>query len=136
MINITTVLLALLFHWVADFIFQSKCMAENKSSCVVALLTHTLIYSLVVTSLIALSFGILGGVSLVIKLSFKLSVFLTVTFVAHSVTDHLTSKPIREMIDSKKFGGGIPNFGVFTWIYLDQVLHYAQLLITWRLLFS
>ena len=37
--------LILFFHWICDFLFQSRWMAENKSKDIFALVAHALVYT-------------------------------------------------------------------------------------------
>jgi len=116
------VVLALLFlHWVADFLLQTDWQAKNKSKNNNALLRHTAIYSLVFT-IAATIYGIYT-----VNDFFGLS-FGFITFVCHTITDYITSR-INTYLYAK---GDVHNF--FVSVGFDQFLHFAQLLITFKLL--
>jgi len=118
----------ILVHFVADFICQDEKWANNKSKCLVALVKHTVIY---------MGVWILFGVWICFP-SFNpteiikwMVLFPGVTFIFHTVTDYFTSKVTSSLYMKKKFGDTVPNFGFFTMIGFDQVLHYAQLFLTY-----
>lgn len=119
-------------HWVADFICQTNWMASNKSKQWDALLEHVCVYSSVMVLLTCLILADPIGVL----------VFAMITFVAHFITDAITSR-----ITSKLFMGQFqilelyplnrvamkPAFSLhwfFVVIGFDQFLHYAQLFLT------
>lgn len=64
--------LALILHFVADFVFQSDEIAINKSKCNKTLALHCLIYSV-----FFLAFGPL---------------FTLLVFISHFITDYFTSR--------------------------------------------
>ena len=57
-----------------------------------------------------------------------------ITFILHFATDYITSRIVSKRFADKYYGSPIPNFGAFSIIGLDQVLHYAQLFLTYYLL--
>jgi hypothetical protein len=57
-----------------------------------------------------------------------------ITFVAHTVTDYFTSKAVSKKFAKNELGSSVPNFGAFSYIGFDQVLHYVQLILTWEFL--
>src|SRR3954468_4200259 len=111
MIFIWVVLWMLFSHWVADFVCQSDWMAVNKSRDIEALMLHASVYTFV-----------LGCLN--IHLSF---LFLVITFVAHFFTDGVTSRIASYLWEKEK------RHWFFVTIGFDQLLHYAQLLITYKL---
>lgn len=113
--------LLILVHFIADFICQDEKWANNKSTSIRALLSHTLTYSAV------FCFICLFIPQLVFQDSIKFGLFILSTFVFHSLTDFITSKIVKSKFDKKEYGSNIPNFGAFTVIGIDQVLHYGQL---------
>lgn len=116
------IILALLFiHWIADFIFQTDWQAKNKSSNNKALLKHTLTYSGII-----MVFAIIYGIYTVNDV-FGLE-FGFITFVCHTATDYITSR-INTHLYQK---GDIHNF--FVCVGFDQFLHFAQLILTYKLL--
>lgn len=114
-------------HFLADFVFQDEKWAVGKSKSIKMLLYHTITYSyiwlcacivLVSTSTIPIKFYL----------------FVPITFVFHTLTDYFTSKITSSLYAKGKFGSEIPNLGFFTMIGFDQVLHYAQLFLTYHLI--
>lgn len=117
----------IVIHFIADFIFQDEKWAVGKSKSIKMLLYHTLTYSYI--WFCASTVLILSG-----DLSPMLYWFAPITFVFHTLTDYFTSKITSSLYAQGKFGSEIPNLGFFTMIGLDQVLHYAQLFLTYYLL--
>jgi len=115
--------LIVLIHWVADFVFQDEKWATNKSNNVVALISHTITYSVI---WLIPSFLLLG-------IKFGLC-FVLITFIAHTITDYFTSKIVSNKFKQNKLGSSIPNLGAFSMIGLDQVMHYTQLFFTFYIL--
>lgn len=106
----TVPLLLLTLHFVADFVLQSDWMAKGKSSQMLPLLTHTLLYSLVF-------------------LPFYGWAFAGITFLLHTVQDYFTSR-----LTTKLWLAGERHW-FFTAIGVDQLLHYAGFVFTlWLLL--
>jgi len=122
MLSLTEIFAIIIIHWLADFVFQDEKWALGKSKNWNDLLFHTITYS-VLFSLLLIPF--LG------KLSF---VFFYITFIAHTITDYFTSRIVSKKFANKHYGSAIPNFGAFTIIGIDQVLHYIQLFTTYYLL--
>lgn len=120
------IFLILFTHWVADFVFQAEEWATNKNKSVKVLLKHTTVYSLIWFLPVAI-----GNLSLI-----GTTLFVLITFIAHTITDYFTSKIVSRMFAQKKFGTNIPNRGAFTVIGFDQFLHYAQLFVTYKLIFG
>lgn len=134
--GLLTAFYIILIHYIADFVLQTEDMATRKSKEFGQLLMHTMVYS---------STWIIGAAILYCKdcdaslvgkcvetgLVFK---FVGITFVAHTITDYLTSRWTSKLFASKTYYTGIPNFGAFSAIGLDQVLHYAQLFLTYYFL--
>jgi hypothetical protein len=133
-------LVIIIWHWVADFVFQTEWQATNKSKNIHALLAHTLTYSLLWFPICMWIF--FDGFPLPIITSLA---FVGTTFLLHTSTDFLTSRlntklviKIRgEQISSfekdKNFlkalgSGNWHNF--FVSVGFDQVLHYVQLFLT------
>lgn len=147
--SISLILLIISFHWIADFVLQTEWQATNKSKNIKALIAHTTTYSTfwLPVSLIFFDFSFLNSLA-----------FVGITFLFHTATDYLTSKlntrlvtEIRkEQIEAFQKGllecspqenflnsigkGKWHNF--FVSVGFDQVLHYAQLFLTYYLLKS
>lgn len=118
------VILSIIFiHWVADFVLQTDWQAKNKSKNNKALLSHTWTYSLVWYVI-----GVFYAMLTPDYVQWTLTLFVLITFVAHTLTDYFTSR-----LNSKLWAkGDVHNF--FVSVGFDQVLHYAQLFGTFYLL--
>lgn len=139
MINIWIVLAILLVHWIADTIFQDEKWAINKWNDLSSLLAHTITYTFVFAVVLDSIFIYLLYTTNELPLLtyiLKGSTFLLITFVCHTITDYYTSKINHKLYIDKKLGGSIPNFGFFTMVLFDQLLHYIQLLITYLIIFG
>ena len=137
MITLTEILLIIIIHWVADFIMQDEKWALGKSKNWRDLVMHTLLYSTIwwfpaLTFLLYFS----PDIKSIDELMFKSLLFVFITFVAHTITDYFTSRIVSKKFENKHYGSSIPNFGAFTIIGIDQVLHYVQLFTTYYLLKS
>lgn len=116
--------LIILVHWLADFVLQTDKMAKGKSKNWYDLLSHTSTYSVVWLLGIAFMWDVKHA-NAWISLSFK---FAIITFVAHTITDYFTSR-----LNAKLWAkGDVHNF--FISVGFDQVLHYAQLFLTFYIL--
>ena len=107
-------------------------MATRKSKDFGHLVMHTMVYSFTWLMGAAFLFSQDCDTSILGKCvdAEKVFAFVGVTFVAHTITDYLTSRLTSKLFASKTYYTGIPNFGAFSIIGLDQVLHYAQLFLT------
>lgn len=112
-----TFLLILVVHFLADFVLQTHWQASNKSTNLRALMYHVLTYSLT-------WFAIVSIFTNNIEAGFM---FFVVTFITHLTTDYITSKEVKRYFDNKDFHNG------FVVIGFDQVLHYVQLYLTFKL---
>jgi|GEM_PF-978891 len=148
MISLKVILAILIAHFIADFVLQTDKQARGKSKNWNDLLGHTFKYSIVI-----------GFLSCFILYPYKYGVlepclFMFITFVCHTITDFFTSRlnsrlyakveHYRAMKQEylhesdkwnyydKKQGLAAHNF--FVSIGFDQLLHYAQLFITYYLL--
>lgn len=114
----------ILIHWFADFVCQTHWEATNKSKNNFALLQHTIKYTSI--------WVVFGLVYCIVNTSFynpfSLTIFTLITFVSHTLTDYITSR-INTYLWNKK---DIHNF--FVSVGFDQVLHYVQLFLTFKLL--
>lgn len=131
--NLFEILSLLILHWIADFILQDEEWAVNKSHDMEALISHTLIYSWF--------FLIVGWILLFPPLHLPLSyigviLFVLATFITHTITDYFTSRVVSERFKNNHLGSDIPNFGAFTIIGADQILHYIQLFTTYYIIFK
>lgn len=124
MIDLKIVLAIILIHWLADFVFQTDKMAKGKSKNWNDLLSHTGTYSFIWFCFVP--FYVLLNLDTYVEWTGTL--FVLITFIAHTVTDYFTSR-----LNSKLWAkGDVHNF--FVSIGFDQVLHYTQLLLTYYIL--
>lgn len=112
---IPVVLFILFIHWLADFVLQTDHQATTKSKNLKALFTHTSIYSLCWFSLWPV-------------LKMNTLAFIGITFLAHTLTDFFTSRLNARFRHEKK------EREFFISIGFDQLLHYAQLILTFTYL--
>jgi Protein of unknown function (DUF3307) len=117
-------ILAILFiHWFADFVLQTDKQAKGKSKNWNDLLTHTAVYSgvwLLVCNTLILMYWLPNTFYL----------FAPITFVFHTATDYTTSR-----VNSKLWEAG-KTHNFFVSLGFDQLLHHAQLFITfWVLMY-
>ena len=88
MISITTVILLLTFHYISDFLLQSREMGENKSKSIKWLSLHVFVY----TTAMSFGFHILSGFCYSPESILKVVNFFLITFSTHWITDFITSK--------------------------------------------
>ena len=124
-------------HTVADFMFQTDDMAVNKSSSNSWLLKHTGTYTLVMFAFMCLlglsgaTMGVLGFGGLAMLTNPHLVIgFLFVNFVAHTITDYITSRITSYYWKQEK------RHEFFVTIGFDQFAHIAVLVLTWALIFG
>lgn len=110
----------IIIHWVADFVFQDEKWALGKSKNWKDLLNHTLMYSLIWFTIGIFIFSI--------QITF---IFYLITLILHTITDYFTSRIVSKKFAKNHLGSSIPNFGAFSIIGFDQVLHYVQLFTTY-----
>jgi hypothetical protein len=128
MLTLTEIFAIIITHWIADFVFQDEKWANGKSKNWSDLLFHTITYSIIIW---ALGMNLFLPNPKIAVLSFQLA---SITFIFHTITDYFTSRIVSRKFENKHYGSAIPNFGAFTIIGIDQVLHYIQLFTTYYLL--
>lgn len=104
----------LVAHFVGDFLLQSDRMAVDKSRSWSALSDHCVVYSLIVGTYLGTLYG---GI-----------IWYLAVFAPHFVTDAITSRINARLWQANR------RHAFFCMIGLDQLLHYAQLILTVRLL--
>ena len=131
--SLKIILSIVLIHWFADFVMQRPRDAANKSKSFEHLFSHVWAYSCLMTVFILLTNFIskTGSINLIDYL-----LFYIITFICHFATDYYSSRWMKKMYNQKNFGVFIPRgFDFFVTLGFDQVLHYFQLFITYKLLF-
>lgn len=116
----SSILLILLIHFLADFGLQTNDQATKKSSSNKFLAYHVAVYSAV---WFFASYGMLGSLKWALAVA-------SITFGSHFITDWATSrigKPFWEKGDTHNG---------FVVVGFDQILHYAQLFLTFEWVFS
>lgn len=116
--TVYVILVLALTHFVADFVLQSEWMAMNKSHNWVALTAHVSTYT---TATIVLLLIYILELKPIQCLAFGL-----ITFVAHFVTDALTSRATSYLWRVKE------NRAFFNVIGFDQLLHTIQLVLAYQ----
>lgn len=117
--NLTILLLILFIHWVADFVCQSHEMSIKKSKSNWWLSYHVSVYTLVTFLSYLLLFGHVNMIQVA-----------GITFITHWITDYFTSRWTSKLYAK----GDIHNF--FVVVGLDQFIHYATLLLTYKYLIN
>lgn len=114
-ISLITVIYLLFAHWIGDFVCQPHYMSINKSKSNLVLLSHTGIYTVVMFlfTVFLLELGVK-----------ELLIFAGITFIAHTITDYLTSRLNAKLWKKNKI------HWFFVSVGLDQFLHFNQLLLT------
>lgn len=126
--NLIEIFTIIVIHWLADFVLQTDSQAKGKSKNWSDLLSHTMNYTTV--------WGFVGTTLIVINLfypffeykSWSLTLFVLITFIAHTITDYFTSR-----LNSKLWTEGKTHL-FFVSIGFDQILHYVQLFLTYWIL--
>ncbi len=106
-----------LLHTIADFVFQTRWMAENKSKNMAALFYHIMEYT----------FVIFLGITIIMGIKFGL-IYSIINGIIHLITDFITSKISSYAYKSNK------NKLFWTMIGFDQLIHISSLLITLAIL--
>jgi len=107
----------LLLHFVGDFLFQIRWMANNKSHNQFALLCHVITYGIVLTT----------GLYFVTPQAVPLSVFImfiAFNLIAHYVTDAITSKITSYLFEKKQI------YLFFVTVGFDQLIHACTLILS------
>lgn len=143
--NILTIIIIIILHWIADFVLQTDKMAKGKSKNWSDLLGHTFLYSCVWFA--ATIFG-----ALILRYSVNvIYYFFLITFILHTITDYFTSRLNSKLYAKveyyralkgtdinnieyydKQEGLAVHNF--FMAIGFDQLLHYIQLFLTYYII--
>lgn len=116
--TIELILIILLVHWLADFVIQTDYQATNKYKSVEQLTYHVLSYTgvWIIPSIIMLNSAL------------DIIFFLCITFVTHFLVDYVSSKLSHKYFNTTNY------HNAFVVIGFDQLLHYAQIILTILLL--
>lgn len=120
MISVQVVIFLLLIHFLADFGLQTNDQAVYKSTSNYYLATHVGVYSL--CWLIAM-YVLTGSMSFAVE-------FAGYTFLAHFATDYATSRISKVYFGKNDYHNG------FVVVGFDQLLHYIQLIGTYKLMIA
>lgn len=130
--NLYEIFAILIIHWIADFVLQTDQQAKGKSNNLKDLLSHTVTYSFVwyfVLFVISILGNHFKGPSIEeLGWSSYILLFPLITFICHTITDYFTSKLNSKLWKEQK----VHLF--FVSIGFDQILHYIQLFLTYKLL--
>lgn len=129
MVSLYVIIVLLVAHYVSDFVMQNDYMARNKSSKNIPLFVHGLTYtcSMLIITLIAFY----GKYDLYLVAS-----FVIINGILHTAVDFITSRISSAANTAGRIGGQIPNFGFFSIIGLDQLIHYIMLFCIWVKIFN
>lgn len=128
MMKLWVVIICIITHFIADFVFQTDWEAKNKSVNNKALLSHTRKYALLWFPPAFLIFYF-NGFNLIGAFVFA-AFFCLITFVCHTITDYFTSKLNTRLWNE----GRVHEF--FVSIGADQVYHYLQIFLTFYYLLT
>lgn len=113
----STLLLILVVHFLADFSLQTNDQAVKKSESLEYLCYHTGAYSLI---------WLLAS-NIILNNWLYATYFAVITFVAHTLTDYITSRIGKPFWKKQDLHHG------FVVVGFDQMLHYLQLYYTFKL---
>ena len=114
--DIITLLIGMFtLHFIGDFVFQTRKMADNKSKSIYYLTSHVLWYCIAFMP----TFLLIGGNVAYVE-------FMVVLFTTHWITDFITSKITTYFWKKKQ----IKSF--FTTIGFDQLIHIITLLLMFK----
>lgn len=119
------VLVLLGWHWFADFVLQTHEQAVNKSKSFSYLLDHTVTYSVSWWAPMTIIFWWHSNFIFGIWLGM---LFMIITFLLHTLTDYFTSKLNARLWKEER------THDFFVAVGFDQVLHYIQLFVTYKIL--
>lgn len=131
------IIIILVAHYIADFIFQSDWMAMGKSKETLPLLAHVLMYAFVV---FVIMYGMFHTATTIAPMN--LYWFALINGVLHYATDYIMSRIVsykfkhsKPRNEGDKLSKGL-NFNAFAFIGLDQLIHYICLFSTYFYLFK
>lgn len=119
-INIWVLMVILIVHWFGDFVLQTDEQAKGKSNSWKFLLFHTVVYST--------CFWIASIVYIAVTGNYNMGWLAPITFIFHTFTDYYTSRVNAQLYSEGK------THQFFVSVGFDQLLHFAQLIITYQIL--
>jgi hypothetical protein len=131
--ELNIIILLLVCHWIGDFVFQTTEMAINKNHSLGHLFYHVSLYSFIMFLGVLIYSIITAGVTEMGTI--KIFYFWLITFITHGIVDYFSSKKTHKLHEKNKYYTSIPNFGFFSIIGLDQVVHLIILFGTYVILF-
>lgn len=129
MISLYVIIVLLVAHYVSDFVMQNDYMARNKSNKNLPLFLHGLTYTCSMLIITCIAFYSKYDLSLVVQ-------FVLINGILHTAVDFFTSRVASSANKAGKLGGQIPNFGFFSIIGIDQLIHYTMLFFIWSKIFN
>lgn len=120
------IMILLFFHWVADFLFQTECQANNKSKSWKALLYHTSVYTLTMWIFTVMC---VTNTLFTTKYRYSILIFVAALFVSHTIIDYVSSRVTSKLYKDENFRR------FFDVIGFDQYLHYLCIFLSYSLLF-
>ena len=120
-LSLLTIFLVLFAHWISDFWFQTKNMAEKKSTNIYWLLTHCVVYGAGLFSILYL-FNILSFID--VNSYFEIMIFAILNTILHFFVDFGTSRLTTKLYKRERFRM------FFNVIGGDQLIHTMTLLIS------
>lgn len=129
-INIWIVMAILLAHYLGDFVMQSHWMASNKSRSTMALLSHVVVYTLVVCVVLMFATSLCEDYLREPDVMYAFGNFAILTFASHLVVDYATA-PVNSALYKSE-----AHHEFFVVVGADQVVHLGQLLLTYQFFVS
>ncbi len=122
------IIIILVAHFIADFLFQNKWIATNKSSNNFHLFVHITTYGFILSTIMYICIEWLNFVS---ALQFGI-----ISAILHFAVDYFTSKITSWQYKNGYTGSNsIPNIGVFSTIGIDQLIHHIMLFVIFKYMF-
>ena len=120
--NLTmAILYVLFFHWVGDFICQSRWMADNKNKSTYALTIHVLTY---MTVMLLSQEALAVTSSNTFQVQKAVWTYVLINGVLHWMTDFITSQFTHHFAEKKEW------YKFFSTVGLDQLIHQFCLIST------
>jgi len=127
-IAVSSVVLLLFAHTVADFMFQTDNMAINKSTSNLWLLKHTITYIIILGAIFGGCGFFVFGKWFWLLADVAVGKFLLVNWVAHTITDYITSRITSYYWKQQK------RHQFFITIGFDQLAHIVVLVLSYALI--